>query len=343
MAKHHVVAIPGDGIGPTVMDAVKRILAAAGADIEWHEHVAGVAALTKGRSVLPDETLEAIQHFHIALKGPCSTPVGEGFQSVNVQLRKKLNLYAAVRPVKSVPGVPTRYENVDIIIIRENTEGLYSGVENEVLPGVVMSMKVASEVACSRIAHWAFRYATRRRRKKITAMHKANIMKLTDGMFIRAAQNVHRTEYPNIEYEELIIDAGCMRIVQDPTRFDMLLLENLYGDVMSDLCAGMVGGLGVVPGANFGEHGSAIFEAVHGSAPDIVGKGIANPLALLMSAGMMLEYLAEERSDAAIGKAADKIKNAWGKCLVDGQKTKDLGGELGTDQFTDAVIERLNG
>lgn len=343
MPKHHVVAIPGDGIGPAVTDAVKRILSAAGAEIEWHEHVAGVAALTKGRNVLPDETLEAIQHFHVALKGPCSTPVGEGFQSVNVQLRKKLNLYAAVRPVKSVPGVTTRYENVDIIIIRENTEGLYSGVENEVLPGVVMSMKVASEVACTRIAHWAFRYATRRRRKKITAMHKANIMKLTDGMFIKSAQRVHRTEYPNIEYEEVIIDAGCMRIVQDPTRFDMLLLENLYGDVMSDLCAGLVGGLGVVPGANFGEHGTAIFEAVHGSAPDIVGKGIANPLALLMSAVMMLEYLAEEKNDATCAKAAEKIKNAYGKALVDGQKTRDLGGELGTDQFTDAVIDRLNG
>jgi isocitrate dehydrogenase (NAD+) len=343
MPKHHVVVIPGDGIGPAVTEAVKKILAAAGAEIEWHEHVAGVAALTKGRSVLPEETLEAIQHFHVALKGPCSTPVGEGFQSVNVQLRKKLNLYAAVRPVKSVPGVSTRYEDVDLIIIRENTEGLYSGVENEVLPGVVMSMKVASETACTRIAHWAFRYATRRRRKKITAMHKANIMKLTDGMFIRAASKVHRTEYPNIEYDEVIIDAGCMRIVQDPSRFDMLLLENLYGDVMSDLCAGLVGGLGVVPGANFGEHGSAIFEAVHGSAPDIVGKGVANPLALLMSAGMMLDYLAEEKEDHALQKAADKIKSAWGRALLEGAKTRDLGGELGTDQFTQAVIERLDG
>jgi isocitrate dehydrogenase (NAD+) len=343
MPKHHVVVIPGDGIGPAVTDAVKRILAAAGAEIEWHEHVAGVAALTKGRQVLPDETLEAIQHYHVALKGPCSTPVGEGFSSVNVQLRKKLNLYAAVRPVKSVPGVPTRYENVDLIIIRENTEGLYSGVENEVLPGVVMSMKVASESACTRIAHWAFRYATRRRRLKITAMHKANIMKLTDGMFIKSARTVHKTEYPNIEYEELIIDAGCMKIVQDPTRFDMLLLENLYGDVMSDLCAGLVGGLGVVPGANFGERGSAIFEAVHGSAPDIVGKGIANPLALLMSAVMMLDHLAEEKDDAAIAKASEKIRLAYGKALVDGKKTRDLGGDLGTDTFTDAVIERLGG
>jgi len=342
MSKHHVVVIPGDGIGPAVTEAVQKILAAAGAEIEWHERVAGVAAIAKGKGVMPEETLEAIQHFHVALKGPCSTPVGEGFSSVNVALRKKLNLYAAVRPVKSVPGVSTRYEDVDLIIIRENTEGLYSGIENEVLPGVVMSMKVASEVACSRIAHWAFRFATRRRRKKITAMHKANIMKLTDGMFIRSAKNVHRSEYPNIDYEEVIIDAGCMKIVQDPTKFDMLLLENLYGDVMSDLCAGLVGGLGVVPGANFGDR-DAIFEAVHGSAPDIVGKGIANPLALLMSAVMMLEYLAEQKNDATLSKASARIEDAYRKCMTDGQKTRDLGGELGTDQFTAAVIERLNG
>ena len=339
---HHVVLIPGDGIGPSISDSVRKILAAAGCDIEWHEHVAGVAALAKGRDTMPDETLEAIEHFKLALKGPCSTPVGEGFRSVNVTLRKRLNLYAAVRPVKSLPGIKTRYDDVDIIIVRENTEGLYSGVENEVLPGVVMSMKVASEVACNRIAHWAFRYATLNRRKRITAMHKANIMKLTDGLFIKCARNVHKHEYPNIEYEEVIIDAGCMKIVQEPKRFDILLLENLYGDVMSDLCAGLVGGLGVVPGANFGEH-AAVFEAVHGSAPDIVGKGIANPLALLMSAQMMLEHISIERDDAKAGAQAAAIKQAYEKAIMDGQKTKDLGGELGTDAFTDAVIERLKG
>ena len=257
-----------------------------------------------------------------------------------VALRKRLNLSAAVRPVRSIPGVPTRYSDVDIIIIRENTEGLYSGVENEVIPGVVMSMKVATEEACRRIAHWAFRFATQRRRKKITAMHKANIMKLTDGLFIRCARTANKTEYPNIEYEEMIIDAGCMKIVQDPTRFDILLLENLYGDVMSDLCAGLVGGLGVVPGANIGAD-AAVFEAVHGSAPDIVGKGIANPLALLMSGVMMLEHIGVQKDDAKLLDQATAIRSAYERALAEGKKTRDLGGDLGTDAFTDAVIERL--
>lgn len=342
MPSHHAVLVPGDGIGPSVAESVRRIFEKAQVNVVWHEHAAGVSALEKGLDVMPEETLEAIEHYRVALKGPCTTPVGKGFRSVNVALRKKLNLYAAVRPVKSLVGVDTRFKDVDIIIIRENTEGLYSGVENEVVPGVVMSMKVASEAACNRIAHWAFRFATRRRRKRITAMHKANIMKMTDGMFIREAANVHRTEYPNIDYDEMIIDAGCMKIVQDPTRFDILLLENLYGDVMSDLCAGLVGGLGVVPGANFGEHAS-VFEAVHGSAPDIVGKGIANPLALLMSGVMMLDYLAEEKDDAALGKASARIRSAYERALAEGQKTRDLGGELGTDAFTEAVIERLGG
>ncbi len=337
---HHVVLIPGDGIGPSIAESVKKIFAAAEVDIEWHEHVAGVAALAKGKDVMPEATLEAIEHYKHALKGPCSTPVGEGFRSVNVTLRKKLNLYAAVRPVRSIPGVTTRYENVDIIIIRENTEGLYSGVENEVIPGVVMSMKVATEEACQRIGHWAFRFATLRRRRKITAMHKANIMKLTDGLFIRCARTVHKSEYPNIEYEEMIIDAGCMKIVQDPTRFDILLLENLYGDVMSDLCAGLVGGLGVVPGANIGAE-AAVFEAVHGSAPDIVGKGIANPLALLMSGVMMLEHIGVAKDDARLLQQATKIRAAYERSIADGKKTRDLGGDLGTDAFTDAVIERL--
>ena len=337
---HHVAVIPGDGIGPSIADSVRKIFAAAHVEIEWHEHVAGVAALAKGRDVMPDETLEAIEHHKFALKGPCSTPVGEGFRSVNVALRKRLNLYAAVRPVRSIPGVPTRYSDVDIIIIRENTEGLYSGVENEVIPGVVMSMKVATEEACRRIAHWAFRFATQRRRKKITAMHKANIMKLTDGLFIRCARTANKTEYPNIEYEEMIIDAGCMKIVQDPTRFDILLLENLYGDVMRDLCAGLVGGLGVVPGANIGAD-AAVFEAVHGSAPDIVGKGIANPLALLMSGVMMLEHIGVQKDDAKLLDQATAIRSAYERALAEGKKTRDLGGDLGTDAFTDAVIERL--
>jgi isocitrate dehydrogenase (NAD+) len=342
MPTHQIVLIPGDGIGPEVTAAVKRILAATAAPINWLEHQAGLAALALNKPVLPEETLEAIEHYKIAIKGPCTTPVGQGFASINVTLRKKLNLYAAVRPVRSLPGVKTRYENVDLVVVRENTEGLYSGVENEVTPGVVMSMKVASEAACKRIAHWAFRYATKRKRKKVTVFHKANIMKLTDGMFLRCAQEIHEDEYPNIEYQPLIIDAGCMKLVQDPTQFDVLLMENLYGDVVSDLCAGLVGGLGVVSGANIGDE-RAVFEAVHGSAPDIAGKGIANPLALLMSAVMMLNHLADTRHDETCRKVSGMLKDAYNLALADGKKTRDLGGELSTEQFADAIIERLKG
>lgn len=340
MKQIDIVDIPGDGIGPEVMAAVKRILEKAGAAIKWIPHQAGLAALAEGNDVMPQETLNAIRQYGVALKGPCTTPVGKGFSSVNVQLRKQLNLYAAVRPVRSMPGIPTRFDNVDMIIIRENTEGLYSGIENEVTPGVVMSMKVASERACTRIARWAFRYATHRDRKKITVLHKANIMKMTDGLFIRCAQDIHKREYPNIEYSDNIIDAGCMKLVQDPTQFDMLLLENLYGDVVSDLCAGLIGGLGVVPGANIGDE-HAVFEAVHGSAPDIAGKGVANPLALLMSAVMMLNYIADQRSDEGARAVAGKIKQAYDSTLADGCKTGDLGGDLSTEQFADAIIERL--
>ncbi len=342
MPNHHVVRIAGDGIGPEVTSAVHRVLEAAEAPIEWHEHQAGIAALADGDEVLPESTVEAIGQHGVALKGPCTTPVGKGFSSVNVQLRKKLDLYAAVRPVRSLPGVKTRYDGVDIVIIRENTEGLYSGVENEVTPGVVMSMKVATEKGCRRIAHWAFRYATQRRREKITVFHKANIMKVTDGLFLRCASEEHKREYPNIGYQELIIDAGCMKLVQDPTQFDMLLLENLYGDVVSDLCAGLVGGLGVVPGANVGDV-HAVFEAVHGSAPDIAGKGLANPLALLMSAVMLLNYLGDNRSDERCHRAAERMRHAYDAALADGCRTRDLGGEMGTDDFAKAVIDRLNG
>ena len=337
---HTIALIAGDGIGPEVTEGVQRVLAAVGAPLTWDEHPAGLAALERGLDVLPDTTVNAVRQHGVALKGPCTTPVGEGFSSVNVQLRKKLDLYAAVRPVRSLPGVPTRYDNVDLVIVRENTEGLYSGVENEVTPGVVMSMKVATEKGCRRIAHWAFRYATQRRRKRITVFHKANIMKITDGLFIRIAAEEHRSQYPNIEYQEVIIDAGCMRLVQDPSQFDVLLMENLYGDVISDLCAGLVGGLGVVPGANIGET-HAVFEAVHGSAPDIAGKGVANPLALLMSATMMLNYLAETRGDAACRACGEKIRRAYDLTLAEGCKTRDLGGELGTLEFAQAVIDRL--
>ncbi len=342
MVTHQAVLIPGDGIGPEVTAAVRRILEAAGAPIEWVECRAGLAALERGQDVLPRETLDAMSRLQVALKGPCTTPIGEGFVSINVRLRKELDLYAAVRPVRNLDGVPTRYTGVDLVIIRENTEGLYSGIEASLAPGVVTTTKVATEKACTRIAQWAFRYAQHRGRKKVTVFHKANIMKLTDGMFIRCARAVHEQEFSAVAYQEMIIDAGCMGLVQDPTRFDMLLLENLYGDVLSDLCAGLVGGLGVVPGANIGDQG-AVFEAVHGSAPDIAGRGVANPLALLMSAVMLLNHLGETRGDPACTEAATRIKDGYNRALAEGCKTRDLGGTLGTSAFADAVIARLRG
>jgi isocitrate dehydrogenase (NAD+) len=335
MAKHTIVLIPGDGIGPEVTAAARRVLEAAGLSVEWVELPAGATAVEQGfDTVLPEKTLSAIKLHKVALKGPVTTPVGKGFKSVNVQLRQKLNLYAAVRPVRSLAGIKTRFEGVDMVIVRENTEGLYSGIENEVVPGVVTSLKVASQVACTRIARFAFRYATRRNRKKITVFHKANIMKLSDGLFLDCARHIHEEEYPNIEYEELIIDAGCMKMVQDPAKMDVLLMENLYGDLMSDLCAGLVGGLGVVPGSNIGDDAS-VFEAVHGSAPDIAGRGWANPLACIMSGVMMLNHLHEEA-------LATKIRNAYDAVLAEGKTlTRDLGGTAGTNEFADAVIAKL--
>lgn len=338
--KHSAVLIPGDGIGPEITAAVRAILDAAGAAVEWVERQAGMAALEVDGDVLPRSTLDAIATHKLALKGPCTTPVGEGFRSVNVQLRKTFDLYAAVRPVRSLPGVASRYSGVDLVIVRENTEGLYAGVENEVTPGVVMSMKVATQHGCDRIARWAFRYAVQRQRPKVTVFHKANIMKLTDGMFLRSARNIHEKEFPQVDYETAIIDAGCMRLVQDPTQFHVLLMENLYGDVVSDLCAGLVGGLGVVPGANIGDDG-AIFEAVHGSAPDIAGQDRANPLAMLMSAVMMLNYIADVRHDARAREVAERIRCAYDRALSEGCRTGDLGGELGTQAFAREIIRRL--
>ncbi|MDP7278121.1 MAG: isocitrate/isopropylmalate dehydrogenase family protein [Planctomycetaceae bacterium] len=341
MSPHDVVLIPGDGIGPEVTDAGLRVLEAAGAPLRFQVHHAGVTAIEQGFDVLPDSTVEAIKHCGVGLKGPCTTPVGEGFTSVNVQLRQKLNLFAAVRPVRNLEGITTRFDDVNLVIIRENTEGLYSGVENQVTPDVVMSMKVATQTACDRISRFGFRFATLRQRNKITVFHKANIMKLTDGLFLRCAQQVHQSEYPNIAYEEMIIDAGCMKIVQDPSQFDVLLLENLYGDVVSDLCAGLVGGLGVVPGANIGED-LAVFEAVHGSAPDIAGQGVANPLALIMSSVMMLNHLADTRNDPACRAAGDRIKTSYNRALADGCHTRDLGGDLDTSGFVAALLKRLD-
>jgi isocitrate dehydrogenase (NAD+) len=345
MATHTIVLIPGDGIGPEVAHAARRVVDAAaavsGAAFEWVEMPAGEAAIKTDGDTLPEKTLEAVRKHKVGLKGPVGTPIGKGFRSVNVTLRKKLDLYAAVRPVRNMPNVKTRYENVDIVIFRENTEGLYSGIENEITEGVVTSLKVCTAKACERIAKAAFKYARQRGRKKVTVFHKANIMKLTDGMFIRVAKDVRDAEYAEIEYEELIIDNGCMQLVKDPTRFDVLLMENLYGDLMSDLCAGLVGGLGVVPGANIGDT-AAVFEAVHGTAPDIAGKGFANPLACIMSAVMMLNHLHATTGDKACGAAADKIKAGYNAVLEEGKNaTRDLGGTTSTDQFTDALIRRI--
>lgn len=333
------VLIPGDGIGPEVSEAVVRVLDAAGADIAWETHQAGVAALEGGAGEgLPEATCEAIRRHGVALKGPCSTPIGEGFSSVNVALRRALDLYAAVRPVRSLPGIRTRFENVDLVIVRENTEGLYSGIENVITEGVVTSLKVATERACRRIARFALDYARSRHRRRVTAFHKANIMKKSDGLFLACARETF--EGSGIEYDERIIDAGCMRLVQEPSEFDVLLCENLYGDVVSDLCAGLVGGLGVTPGANIGER-AAVFEAVHGSAPDIAGRGVANPLALLMSAVMLLNHLTERDGDEACRETGTRIRDAYDAALRDGAKTRDVGGELGTRAFADAIIERL--
>jgi isocitrate dehydrogenase (NAD+) len=341
MAKRTCVLIPGDGIGPEVCDGVVRVLDAAGAGIEWDRQLAGVAATASGASeVLPAATCDAIRRHRVALKGPCTTPIGEGFSSVNVALRKELQLYAAVRPVRNLPGVTTRFEGVDLVIVRENTEGLYSGIENVITEGVVTSLKVATERACRRIARFALDYARSRGRRRVTAFHKANIMKKSDGLFLACAREVFAGS--EIAYDERIIDAGCMKLVQDPSVFDVILCENLYGDVVSDLCAGLVGGLGVTPGANFGDD-SAVFEAVHGSAPDIAGRDIANPLALLMSAVMMLNHLAEQERDTRYRDAATRIRSAYDAALRAGAKTRDVGGTLGTRAFADAIIERVRG
>lgn len=345
--QHTAVLIPGDGIGPEVTGAARRILDSAlegsGSSLSWIEHNAGQAALDAGHDeLLPVETLNAIREHGLALKGPCTTPIGGGFSSVNVALRKRLELYAAIRPVRSINGMKTRFDDVDLVVVRENTEGLYSGIENEITEGVVTSLKVATEKACRRIAEYAFDYCRKRGRRKLTVLHKANIMKMSDGLFIRCAKDVHESGYGDIEYEEIIIDAGCMMLVQDPGRFDVLLCENLYGDVISDLCAGFVGGLGMTPGANLGRD-NAVFEAVHGSAPDIAGKGVANPLAITMSGVMMLNHISTSKGDQAAGEAAGRVRDAYNLAIADGACTADLGGSLNTEQFADAVIERLAG
>jgi isocitrate dehydrogenase (NAD+) len=331
---HAITLIPGDGIGPEVTAAVVRILDAASVKIDWERHDAGVTAVATTGHTLPKELLVSIERNRVALKGPVSTPVGEGFTSVNVGLRKALDLYANLRPVRNLPGVSSRFQNVDVVIVRENTEDLYSGLEHEVVPGVVESLKIITERASTRIAHFAFDYARARGRRGVIAIHKANIMKLGDGLFLASVRAVAATR-TDITYGERIVDAACMHLVMRPEQFDVLLLPNLYGDIVSDLCAGLVGGLGLVPGANLGER-VAVFEAVHGSAPDIAGKNIANPTALLLSALMMLDHIGE--SGAAI-----RIRASLDRTLVDGRvRTRDLGGTATTTEFAEAIVRNLN-
>src|SRR5213080_2505519 len=327
---HRITLIPGDGIGPEVSSAVVRIIEASGVEIEWETHIAGQEALDKFGTTLPDELLESIKRNKVGLKGPITTPVGKGFTSVNVGLRKALDLYANLRPVRALPNIPCRNPELDLVVVRENTESLYSGLEHEIIPGVVESLKIITEKASTRIARFAFAYARNEKRKKITAIHKANIMKMSDGQFIRCFEEVGKL-YPEVERQSMIVDNASMQLVMRPEQFDILLCENLYGDIVSDLCAGLIGGLGLVPGANIGEKG-AVFEAVHGSAPDIAGKGIANPTALLQTANLMLNHI-DERA------AADKIEAAMLKIFEEGQvRTRDVGGTATTDEFADAII-----
>jgi isocitrate dehydrogenase (NAD+) len=334
MAKHTITLIPGDGIGPEVSSAVVRIIEAAGVEVAWETHYAGAQALEKFGDTLPPELLESIKRNKVALKGPITTPVGKGFTSVNVGMRKALDLYANLRPVRALPNVPSRYPELDLVVVRENTEDLYSGIEHVVVPGVVESIKIITEKASTRVARFAFEYARRENRKKVTAVHKANIMKLSDGLFLECFYKVSK-DYSEITADDKIVDNACMQLVMRPEQFDIMLLENLYGDIVSDLCAGLIGGLGLVPGANIGELG-AVFEAVHGSAPDIAGQGIANPTALLQSGILMLRHIGER-------DAADRIEKSMLKVFTEGKtRTRDIeGGNASTSEFAEAIIASL--
>jgi isocitrate dehydrogenase (NAD+) len=330
--KHTITLIPGDGIGPEVTGAVVKILETAGLEAEWESHLAGVLALERHGATLPSALLDSILRNKVALKGPVTTPVGGGFTSVNVGLRKALDLFANLRPVWNIPTVPSKYEGVNLVIVRENTEDLYSGLEHEVVPGVVESLKIITEDASTRVAKFAFEYAVKHGRKRVTAVHKANIMKMGDGLFLRCVRRVAEG-YPQIVNDDRIVDAACMHLVMNPAQFDVLVMPNLYGDIVSDLCAGLVGGLGVVPSANLGTE-IGVFEAVHGSAPDLAGKSVANPMALLLSAILMLRHMGE-------GEMANRIMEALARVLSDGIRTRDLGGAASTIEFTDAICRRL--
>jgi isocitrate dehydrogenase (NAD+) len=330
---HTITLIKGDGIGPEVADAVVEILEAARAPLSFEEVVVGEKALKEEGDLLPERALASIRKNGAALKGPVATPVGKGFASINVRLRKTLDLYANLRPVKNLPGVASRFQDVDVVVVRENTEDLYSGLEHTVVPGVVESLKIITEAASTRIARFAFEYARRHGRRMVTAIHKANIMKLSDGLFLDCFRRVAR-DFPDIVAEDRIVDAACMRLVMNPEAFDVMLLENLYGDIMSDLAAGLVGGLGLVPGANIGPDCS-VFEAVHGTAPDIAGSNRANPTALLLSAILMLRQL-------DLPKVADRIERALEETFAAGVRTPDVGGRATTKEFTRAIAERLD-
>jgi isocitrate dehydrogenase (NAD+) len=331
---HTITLIPGDGIGPEVTEAVLRIFTAAGLQIDWDRQDAGVIAFKRFGQTLPAELLDSVKRNTVALKGPVTTPIGEGFSSVNVGLRKALDLYANLRPVKNMPGVWSRFEDVDLIIVRENTEDLYAGLEHEIVPGIVESIKIITEKASTRIAKFAFEYARTFGRTRVTAIHKANIMKLSDGLFLDSCRKTSR-EFIDVAYDERIVDAACMHLVMHPEKLDVLLLPNLYGDIVSDLCAGLVGGLGVVPGANLGTD-VAVFEAVHGSAPDIADQNLANPTALLLSGLLMLDHIGER-------PRAERIRAALSHVLGAGQvRTRDLGGTATTTEFTDAICREID-
>ncbi len=333
MSRQRATLIPGDGIGPEVTDAAVRVVEALGVPIEWERVEAGAEVIVKYGTAVPEGVLNSIRKNRVALKGPIGTPIGEGFRSANVELRQALDLYASVRPVKNVPGVASRFEGVDLVIVRENTEDLYSGIEHRVAPGIVESLKIVTERACTRIARHAFELARREARREVAAVHKANIMKLSDGLFLECARRVAR-EYGEIRYREVIVDNCAMQLVRDPRQFDVMVLGNLYGDILSDLAAGLVGGLGVVPGANLGDD-CAVFEAVHGSAPDIAGKGLANPTALVLSAAALLAHLGHREQAAAVERAVHEV------FLDPANRPRDLGGNAGTDRVTSAILSRL--
>lgn len=330
---YRITLIPGDGIGPEVTEAAVRVLEAAGVPIEWEAVVAGAGAVAEFGKPLPDQVIDSVHRNRVALKGPVTTPIGHGFTSVNVALRKALDLYVSLRRARNLPGIATPFADVDIIVVRENTEGEYSGIEHEVVSGVVESLKIITERASTRIARRAFELARREERKKVTAVHKANIMKMSDGLFLECCRRVAR-EFPQVGYNEIVIDNCAAQLVVNPRQFDVMVMENLYGDILSDVCAALVGGVGVVPGANLGDD-IAVFEAVHGSAPDIAGKNLANPTAVIMSGVEMLDYLGEHDKARAVFQAVCRVI-AKGNNL-----TRDLGGQAGTREMAEAVIEQL--